>query len=108
MSQLHENERTITATEINNVDLIGGLTGLMLVCCSESPNCFLNLFYPQRTSICPAGYDPLMLRPWHVSNCFELLNSVAEEGWVLITYSKEETTYKLDLAIVNIHVHGHI
>jgi len=49
-----------------------------------------------------------MLRPWHVSNCFELLNSVAEEGWVLITYSKEETTYKLDLAIVNIHVHGHI
>lgn len=108
MSQLHENETTITATEINNVDLIGGLTGLVLVCCSGTPTAFLICFTHKGPSICPAGYDPLMLRPWHASNCFELLNSVAEEGWVLIKYSKEETTYKLDLAIVNIHVHGHI
>lgn len=49
-----------------------------------------------------------MLRPCHVSNCFELLKSVAEEGRAFITNSKEETTYKHDLTIVNIHVQCHM
>lgn len=49
-----------------------------------------------------------MVRPCHVSNCFELLKSVAEVGRTFLTNSKEETTYNHDLTIVNIYLQGHM